>query len=278
MEIKENSLQQKLQALKEYITGLGALAVGFSGGVDSSLLLAVAAETLGEKALAITAESPFNPLREMEEAKAFCKKRGIRHVILKADPLENDIIRSNPPDRCYHCKKMIFSGIKEAAKENGIKYIAEGSNMDDMGDYRPGFKAVEEMHIVSPLRKAGLYKAEIRELARIMGLETWDKPAYACLATRIAYGEEITAEKLRMIELAESGLMSQGFPICRVRLHGSIARVEVPEKDIARFADDSLRTEMYEYLKSLGFTYITLDMKGFSSGSMNMVLNNKKGL
>ncbi len=265
-------LQKKSDALKDYIRDLGSLAVGFSGGVDSSFMLAVAHEVLGDKAIAVTTADAAIPERELNEAKAFCKDRGIRHFICNVDPLQIEGYRKNGPDRCYFCKHGVFSEIKRIADENGIEYIAEGSNMDDLGDYRPGLRAVEELAVKSPLREAQLYKNEIRELSKAMGLPTWSKPAYACLASRFVYGEEITEEKLRMIDSAEQFLIEHGFYEERVRMHGNIARIEVPAKDITRLAADGLREAVCKRFKEIGFLYVTLDMHGYKTGSMNATL------
>lgn len=276
---KENlstELQDKLTRLEEYIRGLGSLAVGFSGGVDSSLLLVVAANVLGDKAMAITGVDASIPERELKEAKEFCKEREIRHIICKVNPMKEESYRHNSPDRCYFCKHGIFTEIKKIAAENGIEYVAEGSNMDDLGDYRPGLKAVEELSVKSPLREAGLTKQDIREISKALGLPTWSKPAYACLASRFVYGEEITEEKLRMLDQAEQFLIEHGFLEERVRIHGNIARIEVPAKDIERLASEEIREAVYEKFKALGFMFVTIDMKGYKMGSMNATLQKAK--
>ena len=262
----------KLEKLKVYIKDLGSLAVGFSGGVDSSLMLYVAHEVLGEKAVAVTAVDASIPGREINEAKEFCEKYGIRQIICDVDPFKEAEFRHNGPDRCYFCKRGIFSEIKKIAKDNGIEYTAEGSNVDDMGDYRPGLKAVEELSVKSPLREAGLTKADIRAISKELGLPTWSKPAYACLASRFVYGEEITEEKLEMIDRAEQFLIELGFTEERVRIHGNIARIEVPAKDIERLAEEETREAVYEYFKQLGFMFVTLDMHGYRLGSMNATI------
>ena len=269
-------LQEKLTRLEEYIRGLGSLAVGFSGGVDSSLLLVVAANVLGDKAMAITGVDASIPERELKEAKEFCKEREIRHIICKVNPMKEESYRHNSPDRCYFCKHGIFTEIKKIAAENGIEYVAEGSNMDDLGDYRPGLKAVEELSVKSPLREAGLTKQDIREISKALGLPTWSKPAYACLASRFVYGEEITEEKLRMLDQAEQFLIEHGFLEERVRIHGDIARIEVPAKDIERLASEEIREAVYEKFKALGFMFVTIDMKGYKMGSMNATLQKAK--
>ena len=204
-------LQEKNEGLRKLLAGYGRLAVAFSGGVDSSFLLAAAAEVLGDQVLAVTAAPVFVPQRELEEAEAFCRERGIRQVVLPAGELNIDGVRHNPPDRCYHCKKEIFGRIRRAASEEGFRILAEGSNLDDTGDYRPGMRAVRELGVVSPLLEAGLTKAEIRELSRQMSLPTWEKPSFACLASRFVYGETITDEKLRMVDRAEQLMLDMGF-------------------------------------------------------------------
>ncbi|MBO6208198.1 MAG: ATP-dependent sacrificial sulfur transferase LarE [Lachnospiraceae bacterium] len=266
--------QKKLAQLKEYIRGLGSLAVGFSAGVDSTFLLAVAHEVLGERVIAVTGTDASVPEREIKEAKAFCEERGIRHIIYTMDPMKEEGYRKNGPDRCYFCKRGIYTEIRRIAEENGIEYMAEGSNMDDLGDYRPGLRAVEELSVKSPLREAKMTKADIRMLSKAMGLPTWSKPAYACLASRFVYGEEITEEKLKMIDQAEQFLIEHGFLEERVRMHGKIARIEVPAKDIPRLAEDGVREKVYEFFKRIGFQFVTLDLRGYQMGSMNKTINN----
>lgn len=266
-------LLEKLSRLEKYIEGLGSLAVGFSGGVDSSLLLAVAKEVLGDKVIAVTGADASVPEREIKEATEFCKERGIKHVICRVDPLKEEGYRHNGPDRCYFCKHGIFTEVKKIADENGISFMAEGSNMDDIGDYRPGLKAAAELSVKSPLREAGLTKNEIRMISKAMGLPTWSKPAYACLASRFVYGEEITEEKLYMIDKAEQFLIEHGFLEERVRLHGNIARIEVPAKDIAKLVEDNIREAVNKRFTELGFKFVTIDMKGYRLGSMNATLN-----
>ncbi len=265
-------LGDKLNKLRDYLKELGSLAVCFSGGVDSSFLLTVAREALGDRVVAVTGVDASVPEREVEEAKAFCKERGVRHAIRAVNPLKEEGYRNNSPNRCYYCKRGIFTEAKRVADENGIKYIAEGSNMDDIGDYRPGLKAAAELSVKSPLREAGLYKSDIRLISKAMGLSTWSKPAYACLASRFAYGEKITEEKLRMIDRAEQFLIERGFFEERVRIHGNIARIEVPPVDIPRLVADEIRNVVYEEFKRIGFLFVTLDMKGYRTGSMNATL------
>jgi uncharacterized protein len=262
----------KLEHLKRYISCLGSLAVGFSGGVDSSLLTAVAHEVLGDRLIAVTGADASVPEREVNEAAAFCKERGIRHIICRVDPLKEEGYRHNSRDRCYFSKRGIFTEVRIIAEKNGIKHMAEGSNMDDIGDYRPGLRAAAELSVKSPLREAGLTKSEIRLISRAMGLPTWSKPAYACLASRFVYGEEITEEKLHMIDQAEQFLIEQGFFEERVRLHGQLARIEVPAGDIERLASGKVREAVYKKLKEIGFMFVTIDMQGYRLGSMNATI------
>ena len=264
--------REKLNKLREIISELGSLAVGFSGGVDSSFLLAVAHEILRDRVIAVTGVDASVPEREVNEAKAFCIDRGIRHILCTVDPLREEGYRNNSPDRCYFCKHGIFTEVKKIADEYGIEYMAEGSNMDDIGDYRPGLKAAAELFVKSPLREAGLYKKDIRLISKAMGLSTWSKPAYACLASRFVYGEEITEEKLHMIDRAEQFLIERGFFEERVRMHGNIARIEVPSADIPRLASDEVREAVHDEFKKLGFLFVTLDLKGYRTGSMNATL------
>ncbi len=265
-------LRKKDQYLRNYIRSLGSLAVGFSAGVDSTFLLTVAYSELGDKAIAVTQSDPSVPRREIAEAKAFCEERGIRQFFCHADPRQEEEYRHNGKDRCYYCKRGIFTEIKKIAKEQGIEYVAEGSNMDDLGDYRPGLKAVEELSVVSPLREAGLTKAEIRELSRNLGLPTADKPSYACLASRFTYGEEITADKLGRIDLAEEFLIDHGFLVERVRMQGNTARIEVPAEDITRLCETPLRERICEEFRKLGFSFVTVDLDGYRMGSMNSTI------
>ena len=260
----------KLERLKTYLASLESVAVAFSSGVDSTFLLKVAHDVLGERAIAVTARSCSFPKRELEEAKAFCAAEGIRQIIIESDELSIEGYAENPVNRCYLCKHGLFEKVIAAARENGMKYVAEGSNMDDLGDYRPGLQAVSELAVKSPLREARLTKAEIRAYSAQLGLPTAEKPSFACLASRFPYGERITEEKLSMVDRAEQILIDLGFRQMRVRIHGTIARIEVEPGDFEKLL--AHREQITSSLKSYGFSYVTMDLQGYRTGSMNETL------
>ena len=267
-----NTLSEKDNALHALLHELGPVAIAFSGGVDSSLLLHVAHEVLADKVLALIADLPSVPRRSLAEASDFCRSHSIRQLVIAVDALNVKGFSENPPDRCYHCKRELYKALTAAARKNGFKTILDGSNIDDDKDYRPGEKAIRELAIRSPLREVGLTKEDIRALSRERGLETWNKPAGACLASRFAYGEPITRARLAMVERAEDFLFDLGFPQSRVRIHGArpIARIEVPANDLQRLIEH--REAVFQALHCYGFVYVTLDLEGYRMGSMNSLL------
>jgi uncharacterized protein len=264
-------IDRKYRGLLARIAGLGSAAVAFSGGVDSSFLCAACCEALGDKAAAITVASPMLPQSELGAAQETAAAIGIAHVLVREDEIDEEVA-ANPKDRCYHCKKLEFGAIIKAAKERGMAAVLDGSNVDDEGDYRPGLRALAELQVLSPLREAGLTKAEVRELSRRLGLRTWDKPAFACLASRVPYGERITAGKLRAIEKAEDALRGEGFRQFRVRRHGDVARIEVAPEERRRFFDEALLDRVSRAIKACGFLYVAFELEGYRAGSLNRAL------
>lgn len=294
----EKSLDEKYQDLQDYLKSLRRVAVAFSGGVDSTLLLKVAHDVLGDNCVAVTAKSKSFPKRELNESNDFCLEEGIKHYYTDSEELDLPGFRQNPTNRCYLCKHELFEEIEKMAGEIfaeffvneeeagnrdsqddsaevdslGKVYICEGSNMDDNGDFRPGLKAIEELGVTSPLRHAGLYKEEIRELSKRLGLKTYRKQSFACLSSRFVYGETISDQKLRMVDLAEQFLLDLGFEQLRVRIHGEkefLARIEVPVDQIQRMASPEIQKKVNMRFHTLGFTYVTLDLAGYQTGSMN---------
>ena len=267
-------IDRKLSDLRKLLKSFGSAAIAFSGGVDSTFLLKVAHEELGEKAVAVTVFSPLIPKKEAQDAANFCKNENVRQFILEVDSLKIPGFKDNSENRCYICKREIFGRIKEQAKENGIFTVCEGSNADDTGDYRPGMQAIRELGIKSPLLECGLTKNEIRILSKEMDLPCWNKPSAACLASRFVYGEKITEKKLKMLEIAEDFLREKGFFQLRVRIHGeNLARIEIEKNDFEKIL--AIKDEINSFFKELGFVYTTLDLIGFRSGSMNEVINER---
>jgi uncharacterized protein len=269
----DKSVEEKTARLKEIFQSMGKVLVAYSGGVDSTLLLRVAHDSLGGgHVLAVTALSPLYPDRELAAAKRMALEMGLKHILIESNELEIEGFSKNPSNRCYFCKKELFEEMQNIARKEGISHIVEGSTLDDESDHRPGRKAIQELGIRSPLQEARFTKEDVRKLSRALGLSTWDKPSFACLASRFPYGEEITPEGLKMVDEAEDFLMSLGFKQVRVRHYQNLARIEVYPEEISRLMNGSLREEIVSRLKKIGYHYVTLDLQGFRSGSMNEVL------
>ncbi len=269
----DQSVEEKFIKLKEIFLSMGKVVVAYSGGVDSTLLLKAAKESLGEKhVVAVTALSPLFPDRELAGAKRMVQEMGVKHILIESNELEIDGFSKNPSNRCYFCKKELFKEMQNLARKEAISFVVEGSTLDDEKDHRPGRRAIQELGIRSPLQEARFTKEDVRELSRTLGLPTWDKPSFACLASRFPYGEEITPEGLRMVDEAENFLFSLGFKQVRVRHYQSLARIEVYPEEMSRLMNGSLREKVVNCLKKIGYRYVTLDLQGFRSGSMNEVL------
>jgi len=267
-------LQDKYEKLKTIIAETRKAAVAYSGGVDSTLLSKVAFDVLKENSIAITLVSPMNAQSEMKDAEDLAKEIGITHYMINDDEIDDEVL-ANPVNRCYFCKKIEFGRIIEKAAEVGVNVVFDGSNMDDMSDYRPGLQALSELKVISPLRMAGLTKSDIRELSHQLGLRSWNKPALACLGSRIPYGERITIEKLTKIDKSEDYLRSLGFVQFRVRSHEKMARIEVSPEERSKMFDGNLLDQISKQLKAYGYQYVCMELEGYVTGSLNRVIENK---
>ncbi|HBR03911.1 MAG TPA: ATP-dependent sacrificial sulfur transferase LarE [Ruminiclostridium sp.] len=262
-------LDSKLQTLFSYLKGLEKVCIAFSAGIDSSFLLESAHRALNGNVLAVMARGSMMPQKEIDYGREFCKSRSIQFIEIEANEFEVEAFANNTPDRCYYCKHAIFSKIIKTAEENGFHIVLEGTNLDDMGDYRPGRKALAELGIKSPLLECGFTKNEIRAFAREMDIDIWDKPAAACLATRVPTGEKVTPELLKRIEVSEDAIKQLGFRQVRVRVHGSLARIEIPADGIEKMCRPAVRDEVSRKLKDAGFRYVSIDLDGYKTGNMN---------
>jgi uncharacterized protein len=264
-----NDLKTKREHLISILKGYGSLLLAYSGGVDSSFLLATAHEALKKNLVAVTAKSPLHPVKESREAKAFAQKLGVQHLLIKSREMNRSDFRANTKRRCYLCKKYLFKDLLKIARDKNIEYMAHGANVDDLEDFRPGFDAAREMNIMAPMVEAGLGKKDIRMLSKQMNLKTWNKPPMSCLATRIPYGTQITIKRLKMIERAEQVILDLGVISCRVRVHDKAARIEVDPGDIERILDQGIRSTVVEKLREIGFSHVAVDLEGYGQGRMN---------
>ena len=263
------NIDEKYELLKSKLRDMGKVVIAYSGGVDSNFLLKVASDELGQNAIAVTIHAMMHSDREMDEAKEYTKQFGVKHEVIKVDNFDEKGFIENSKKRCYYCKCAVFNMIKDYAAKNNVKYVLDGTNVSDLGDFRPGLKALEELQVVSPLKDSSLTKEEIRILSKRLNLNTYNKPSFACLASRIPYGDKITKEKLKLVEEAENYLQDLGFRQYRVRLHNDIARIEVAKDEMNKFFDDEMMKNVHNKLKEIGFKYVTLDLNGYQMGSLN---------
>ncbi|MCL6518950.1 MAG: ATP-dependent sacrificial sulfur transferase LarE [Armatimonadetes bacterium] len=268
-------MDTKYDKLKDIIGKMNSILVAYSGGVDSTLLLKASLDVLGDRVVAVIATSETYPADEIEQAEKTAIALGARVIKIRTHELDNPSFAINTPERCYYCKRELFAKLKQVAAGAGLKWVAHGANVDDLKDYRPGAKAASEMDIRAPLQEAGLTKADIREISRELGLPTWDKPSLACLASRIPYGVQITAEALQKVDKAETALKGLGFRQVRVRHHDTIARIEVEMEELPKLLDSKIRPKVVEELKKVGYLYVAVDLEGYRTGSMNEALNTK---
>jgi uncharacterized protein len=271
--VAKTNIEEKLARLKDILKDMGSVLVAYSGGVDSTFLAVTAQEVLGKNSLAVFAASPVAPPMEKEEAGDLAHNVGLRFKIIESNEMSNPDFVANPPERCYYCKRELYSELKPIAKAEGLKWIADGTNADDLHDFRPGRKASAEAGIRSPLLEAGLTKTEIRQLSHAKSLPTWDRPASPCMASRIPYGIPVTAETLNKIARGEQYLHSLGLRQLRLRHHGDIARIELDPEDMAKIITPEIRQDIVTHLKALGYKYVALDLTGYRIGSLNEVLN-----
>jgi pyridinium-3,5-biscarboxylic acid mononucleotide sulfurtransferase len=268
-----DKIEEKIDRLKALLKELGGVVIGYSGGVDSTFLAAVGKEVLGDRCIAVLASSETYPSSEVAEAVETAEKLGLNLIQIHTCELENENFAQNTPERCFYCKTELFSKLRQIALDSGVQWIADGSNVDDLQDFRPGSRAADDLGVRSPLKEAGFTKDEIRQASKEMGLPTWDKPSFACLSSRIPYGVRIEMDILTRLDKAEQFLKSLGFKQVRVRHHGDIARIEVEPEDIERLVSQELRKKVVVMFEKLGYTYTTIDMKGYRTGSMNAVLS-----
>jgi len=270
--MQQSTPEEKLKKLKALLKDMGKVILAYSGGVDSTFLLKVACDVLGGNAVAVTGISPSVPQEELKRARELARAFGARHIEIPTEELEDPRYAQNPPERCFYCKSELFTKLRQIAEKEGVPHIVDATNVDDQGDWRPGLEAAKKLQVRSPLVEAGMTKKDIRELSRRMGLPTWDLPAAACLASRFPYGETITEEKLKRVERSEAALKELGFRQVRVRSHQNLARIEVDPSEVPRLTESSVREKIIKALKEAGFTYVTVDLQGYRTGSQNEIL------